>query len=130
MSGQEVIPFGIDVEGPLDGHRRPSLWVSSADVAAAGGRIVATVERVCKHPKATMHDGRILENVIAVHFIGDTKPMVLEADGNWVRLLLGLGPDATAWRGRRVVLFNERTRHPSGVWCWGARCRAARRDET
>lgn len=129
MSRQEEIPFGIDVDGPLDGHRRPSLWVSSADVAAEGGRILETIGRVCRHPRVVMHDGRILEDAIAVHFNGDTKPMILEADANWVRLLLGLGPNASAWKGRRVVLFNERTKHPSGVWCWGVRCRAARRDE-
>lgn len=126
---QEEIPFGIDVDGPLDGHRRPSLWVSSADVAAAGGTILETIERVCKHPRATMHDGRVIENMIAVHFAGGTKPLVLEAGGNWVRLLLGFGNDATAWRGRKVVLFNERTRHASGVPCFGVRCRPARRGE-
>lgn len=127
---QEDIPFGIDVDGPISDHRRPSLWVSSADVAAAGGRIVEAVERVCKHPKATMHDGRVLVDILAVHFCGGTKPLVLEANENYVRLVFGLGNDATAWRGRKVILFNERTKHPSGVWCWGVRCRAARRDET
>ena len=127
---QETIPFGIDVgeDGSVLDYRRPSVWVASPDVAAAGGKIVTSIARVCRHPRAQMHDGRVLVDAIALHFDGDTKPLVMEANTNWARLALALGPKVARWVGARVVLFNELT-SIHGKRCFGVRIRAARKGE-
>lgn len=128
---QEPIPFGIDVDadGSVLDYRRPSVWVASPDIAAAGGKIVTRIARVCRHPKARMHDGRTLDNVIALHFDGDAaKPLVMEANVNWARLALAFGDKVARWVGERVVLFNEATA-VHGTRCLGVRIRAARDGE-
>jgi hypothetical protein len=128
---QGALPFGIDVgeDGSVLDFRRPSVWVASPDIAATGGRIVTTIARVCRHPRARMHDGRTLENVIALHFENDdVKPMVMEANVNWSRLALAFGPRVARWVGARVVLFNEPTAI-HGTRCLGVRIRAARDGE-
>lgn len=128
---QESIPFGIDVgeDGSVLDYRRPSVWVASPDVAAAGGKIVTSIARVCRHPRAAMHDGRVLHDAIALHFDGDVcKPLVMEANTNWARLAFALGGKVAAWVGARVVLFNEPT-SIHGTRCYGVRIRAARDGE-
>jgi hypothetical protein len=109
---QGALPFGIDVgeDGSVLDFRRPSVWVASPDIAAAGGRIVTTI-------------------VIALHFENeDAKPMVMEANVNWSRLALAFGPRVARWVGARVVLFNEPTAI-HGTRCLGVRIRAARDGE-
>lgn len=130
-SAQEPIPFGVDVnnDGSVLDYRRPSVWVASPDIAAAGGKIVTRIARVCRHPKARMHDGRVLDDVIAAHFEGDVvKPLVMEAHVNLARLALAFGPMVARWVGERVVLFNEATA-VHGTRCLGVRIRAARDGE-
>jgi hypothetical protein len=124
------LPFGVPFEGDAASLGPPSVWVAAADIAAAGGRIVATIERVLKHPSATMPDGRVLLNFPAVHFErGEPKPLVLTAVENIVPLATVFGRDVREWPGRRVVLYNARTQR-GGVPCWGARVRPLRNGES
>jgi hypothetical protein len=131
LSPQEAIPFGIDVDesGSVLDYRRPSVWVASPDIAAAGGRIVTTIVRVCRHPRAQMHDGRTLVDPLALYFENDVvKPLIMEAHVNLARLALALGDKVAKWKGARVVLFNEPT-SLYGTRCLGVRIRAARDGE-
>jgi len=108
---------------------RPSVWISSLDVLAAGGRIEATIRGVFRHARATMPDGSILRDCPALHFEEhDVKPLVLTAAANLGPLISAFGNVVGRWSGRRVVLFNERTKR-DGVPCLGVRVRKLREDE-
>ena len=95
---------------------RPSVWLSSLDVTAAGGRILASIRGVYVHPRAEMPDGTVLANCNALHFDDDgTKPLVLTAKDNIGPLIHALGRDVRKWTGARVVLFNKPTNWGPGV---------------
>jgi len=108
---------------------RPSVWISSLDVLAAGGRIEATIRGVFRHARAPMPDGSILRDCPALHFEeADVKPLVLTAAANLGPLITAFGDKVKLWPGQRVELFNERTKR-DGVPCLGVRVRKLREDE-
>jgi hypothetical protein len=95
---------------------RPSVWISSLDVTAAGGRIEATIRGVYVHPRAVMPDGSVLTNCNALHFTDpNIKPLVLTAKDNIGPLIFAFGRDVREWAGQRVVLINKPTNWGPGV---------------
>ena len=95
---------------------RPSVWISSLDVTAAGGRIVATIRGVYVHPHAVMPDGEVLINCKVLHFQeADVKPLVLTAKDNIGPLIHAFSRDVRTWPGQRVILINKPTNRGPGV---------------
>jgi hypothetical protein len=113
-------PPGEDYKGTTADLRTENPWLAAEDLMGRP-RVTVTIEAVKRHRGVTFEDNR-KEDVIALHFKGATKALVLNKT-NRRRLTSLYGTnDCAKWLGKKCTLYVEKLKRPA----WGDRTHGIR----
>ena len=106
---------------------RTSPWLASEDLEGMG-EVVLTIEAVYKNADVVMQEGRTVDLLYSVKFVGKDKQMVLNAT-NRKALSGAYGARISQWHGKQCAVFvADGIRKPGkrGETCKGLRIRVPR----